>query len=107
MNYLTVTPYGNRLSANTGKMLAEWERQKKKLDALESELRAELMLEMESRNIVKAESDEVVITYIAPTEKETFDTKAFRAEHPDIYMQYAKYSPVKASVRIKVKENAD
>ena len=61
------------------------------------------MREMEQKGVVKLDNDVVTITYIAPTDRETFDSKKFKEEQPDMYDEYVKISPVKASVRIKVK----
>ena len=58
---------------------------------------------MEKRNIIKLETDDLSINYIASTDRETFDSKTFRAEHEDLYNEYIKMTPVKSSIRIKVK----
>ena len=58
---------------------------------------------MEANNVLKIDNDNLTITYIAPTERETFDSKTFREEHEDLYDAYVKFNPVKSSVRIKVK----
>lgn len=58
---------------------------------------------MESKGIIKLDTDELTISYVAPTDRETLDTKALREELPDIYDTYVKISPVKSSIRIKLK----
>ena len=40
----------------------------------------------------------------AETERETFDSKQFKADMPELYDEYVKFSKVKPSVRIKVEE---
>ena len=45
----------------------------------------------------------MTITYIAPTTRETFDSKAFRAKNPKLYDEYVKIGAVASSVRIKLK----
>lgn len=100
--FITVTGTGALLSAEAGKKIAEFERQIKKLEALENVLRAEIMLEMERKGIIKAVSEDVMISYVAPGDRESFDSKAFRKDNPKLYDKYVKISPVKASVRIKV-----
>lgn len=104
-NLITLTKDGALLTAETGKKIAEFERQIKKLEALENELRAEIMLEMEQKGIIKAVCEDVAITYIPAGERETFDSKTFRKENPRLYDKYVKFSPVKASVRIKLNGN--
>ena len=45
------------------------------------------------------ESNGVRYTYIPETSRETFNTKDFKAENPDLYKQYVKISSVKESLR--------
>ena len=104
-NLIVLTKDGALLSAETASRLAEFERQKKKLDAMENEIRAEIQLEMEQRGIIKAVAEDVTITYVPPTDRESFDSRAFRKAHPDLYDEFVKLSPVKASIRIKVTEH--
>ena len=72
---------------------------KERLDGFKKDI----IEEMEANGIIKLENDKIVITYIQPTDRETLDGKALKAELPEIYDSYVKMSPVKASVRIKVK----
>lgn len=83
--------------------IAEIEKKMKALKEVEDELKKSILAEMESKNIIKLETDEITISYIASTDRETFDSKAFKADHADLFDEYVKISPVKASVRIKVK----
>ena len=69
----------------------------------EEELKQNILTEMENKNILKLETDDLTITYIAPAERETFDSKKFREENSDLYDEYVKFSPVKSSIRVKVK----
>lgn len=75
----------------------------KRLKELQDNYKEELLNAMEQNNIIKLETDELAITYVAPTDRETFDSKAFKAEHQDLYDEYVKMSSVKSSVRLKVK----
>lgn len=52
----------------------------------------------------KIETDEIRITYVAPVEKKTFDSKKLKAENEDLFMQYIKHSTSKESIRVKLKE---
>lgn len=64
----------------------------------------EMLLEaMEKHHLIKFENDAVLINYIAPTDRETFDTKKFKEQCPDVYDAYCTMKPVKASVRVKAK----
>lgn len=91
------------LDTSTLNKIVEFEKALKELEEKKKELSAQILEEMQSKNILKIEADEISINYIAPSDRETFDSKTFRAEHPDLYDSYVKMSPVKASVRIKVK----
>lgn len=104
MNSLIV--YENNVPAlapETALAIAEFEKQVKIIKEKEDELKQAILEAMEAENIVKLDTPELVISYIAPTDRETFDTKTFKAENPDLYDEYAKLTPIKASIRIKVK----
>ena len=91
------------LDPNTSREIAEFERRMKEIKEAEDKLKQEILAEMEEKNILKIDTSDVTISYIASTDRETFDSKAFRTDHADLYDEYVKLSPVKASVRIKVK----
>lgn len=69
----------------------------------EDELKKNILNEMEEKGLLKLETDSLIISYVAPTERETFDSKSFRESNPDLYDDYVNFSPVKSSIRIKVK----
>jgi hypothetical protein len=83
--------------------IAEFERKAKEIKEAEDALKAKILEEMESKDIIKITTNEFTISYIAPTDRETFDSKRFKAEHTDLFDEYVKMSPVKSSVRIKLK----
>ena len=66
-------------------------------------LKEQLKEKMEASGIVKIEMPDVDITYVGPTQRESLDSKALRAEEPEIYNKFIKKSDVKSSIRIKVK----
>ena len=82
--------------------LAEFERVVKEFKAKEEELKQRILEEMESKGILSIKTPELTISYVAPTSRETFDSKTFRKDHPDLYDEYVNISLVKASVRMKV-----
>lgn len=45
------------------------------------------------------ESDDVRYTYVPETSRETFNTKDFKSENPDLYKKYVKVSAVSESLR--------
>lgn len=83
--------------------IKEVEKLAKSLKAKQDAIKAELLKVMEDNNIIKFESDEIVVNYIAATTRESFDSKQLKADNPDLYDLYVKLSPVKASIKIKVK----
>ena len=66
-------------------------------------LKEQLKEKMEEAGIIKIEMPDVDITYVGPTQRESLDSKALRAEEPEIYNKFIKKSDVKSSIRIKVK----
>ena len=84
--------------------IADFELKIKALKEAEDDLKASILAEMEAKNVIKLQTDDMTITYIAQTDRETFDSKTFRKDNPDLYDSYIKMTPVKASIRIKVVE---
>ena len=84
--------------------IAEFERAMKEIKEQEEALKEAIKAEMEARGILKIEdaTNGMTISYIAPTYRETFDSKKFKAEKPDMYDEYVKISPVKSSIKIKL-----
>ena len=91
------------LNPDTAAKVAEFERMAKEVKAKEDELKAAILSEMHKKNIIKLETDDLTVTYVDATTRETLDSKALKEELPDIYDTYVKISPVKASIRIKLK----
>ncbi len=105
MNDLIKVENGNSiLDMAVSKKIAEFERQMKLIKEQEEALKEAIKAEMEAKGILKVEDEEngMAITYIAPSYRETFDSKKFKAEKPEMYDEYVKLSPVKSSIRIKL-----
>lgn len=105
MNELIKVENGNSiLDIAVSEKIAEFERQMKFIKEQEETLKEAIKAEMEAKGILKVEdsTNGMTITYIAPTYRETFDSKKFKADNPDIYDEYVKLSPVKSSIRIKL-----
>lgn len=83
--------------------IADFEESVKRIKEQEDALKSAILAEMERKGIIKLENDILTITYVAPTERESFDAKEFRQDCPDLYDEYVKFTHVKSSVRIKVK----
>ena len=90
------------LNPEVSTKLAEFERMAKDVKAKQDELKQRILEEMESKGIISIKSPELTISYVAPTTRETFDSKTFRKDHPDLYDEYVNIIMEKASVRMKV-----
>ena len=49
-------------------------------------------------------SEDYNFTYVAPTTKTSFDSKAFKEAHPELYVKYVKTSNVAGSLRVTKRE---
>ena len=83
--------------------IADFERKIKLIKEEEDKLKETILKEMEENQIIKLDTPELLISYVASTDRETFDSKTFRADHQDLYDEYIKMTPVKPSIRIRVK----
>ena len=90
------------LDAEVSNKIAEFERQLKLIKEAEDALKEAIKAEMEARGILQVEADGMTISYVAPTSRETFDSKKFKTDNPDVYDEYVKLTPVKSSIRIKL-----
>ena len=77
-------------------------------DFLRAEKQAKEMKErlrelMEKHGVSKWENDDFVATLTAPSESTSFDTKAFKAAHPEEYEHYLKTTARKGSFKIALK----
>lgn len=84
-------------------MLEDVLTQIKALELVADEYREKIRLEMERRGILDLQIGKVKMTYVPGTIRQTFDTKAFKADDPDLYAIYLKETEVKPSLRITVK----
>ncbi|MBA9088785.1 putative phage-related endonuclease [Fontibacillus solani] len=75
----------------------------KKLEADREVLKSQLQEIMERHDIKKFEDDHISITYIDGTTREGFNSKKFKEDYPNVYPKYVAISPVKPSVRFKLK----
>lgn len=91
-----------KLAQQTIDYIIAVETQMKELKDHYDQFKSDLLTAMEQNGIVKFESDNVRINYIGETSRETFDSKQFKADMPDLYNEYVKFSKVKPSIRIKV-----
>lgn len=93
------------LRADIASKIAEFERMVKSIEEQEKALKSMVLAEMEDKGILSIDTEELHISYVAPCDRERFDTKTFKAENPLIYDEYVTMSHVRSSVRVKVKDN--
>lgn len=91
------------LDEGVSQKIADFERQVKLIKEQEDSLKQAILDEMEKNQILKLDTPDLLISYIASSDRETFDSKAFKEAHQDLYDEYVKMTPVKPSIRIKVK----
>lgn len=78
------------------------ETQKKELEAQEKIMREKLLEAMTEYDVWDLEVDGLKVTRIPESTRDTFDSKAFKADYPELYDPYVKSSVIKQSLRIKV-----
>lgn len=76
----------------------------KKAELEAERLKEELLMAMEKQGVKKFENDHIRITYKDEYVKNSFDTKQFKVERPDLYKEYLKSSTVGATVLITLKD---
>ena len=104
MNEVTLFEEKNMSAFRT---LAKLKEQKRQLDAEEKAINNLLLQRMQESNIASVDNDIVRINLIPETESVSLDTRALRAEEPDLYhdieSRYNKRVVKKAHIRITVK----
>lgn len=91
------------LDIETAGKIANFEKMAKEIKAKEDELKKAILEEMQDKGLIKLETDELVISFVSGTTRETLNTKNLKQELPDIYDAYVDIKPVKPSIRIKLK----
>lgn len=91
------------LDVETAGKIADFEKMAKEIKAKEDELKKAILEEMQDKGLIKLETDELVISFVSGTTRETLNTKSLKEELPDIYDTYVNIKPVKPSIRIKLK----
>ena len=94
-----------QLAEKTVNYIKHIETQMKALKEQYDQFKSDLLNAMEQNGIIKFESDNLKISYIGETERETFDSKQFKADMPELYDEYIRFAKVKPSIRISIKES--
>lgn len=85
------------------KGIADMETRRKEMEADSALLKESLLEVMEKNGIKSFETDNIKLTVKAASERKTFDSARFKADHPEDYEKYLKTSSVKSSLTIKLK----
>ena len=91
------------LDKETSQKIAEFEKAIKDMQEKEKALKEAILSEMEAKNIIKIDTPELSITYVASTYREDLDKNKFKTDKPNLYDEYVKMTPVKACLKLKVK----
>lgn len=83
--------------------LVDFEKRIKELEVQKDKIRSAILEAMEKNDIDKFENDEILISYVKKSQRDTFESKRFKDDHPDFYEDYVKKTDVSASVKIKIK----
>ena len=90
-------------SAEAVLLLEEIERQRRYLEKCEKQLKNSILSEMERTNTIKLENEHILVSYIGAADRESFDSKAFRADYADLYDEYVRFSTVSPFIRITMR----
>ena len=74
--------------------------EQKEIESKVADFKSRMLALMEEQGVLKWEMEGLKVAYVAPTTKETFDSKSFRADNEELYNKYVKTSQVKSSIRI-------
>lgn len=77
------------------------------LVAIEKDMKNGIKKAMEDNGIVSIETDRINVKYIDASERERFDSKAFRKDNPKLYDEYVKFTKVSPSIRVTTKDIED
>ena len=80
--------------------MARLEVQVKEAQERQKQLRQGLYDLMAKNNVKSFTGSIVKLTRVLPTESTTFDSKAFKEDHPDLYKQYCKKTAKAGSLRV-------
>lgn len=78
----------------------------KRIKALSEEydaIKSEVLQKMIENKDKSFDTGNILITVVAPSTRETFDSKRFKAEHEDLYGEYIKKSTTKESLKLTIR----
>ena len=106
---LPSTPFSQPLTTNVDvdDLLADIAILQRQADQLADKLKEkkeELFQIFTTNNIKEYDADTIKVTIIPETKRESFDSKRFSVENNELYRKYVNFTPVKASIRVKLKD---
>ena len=103
MNKIVAKNNDFTIAVETQKQLVAYELQIKDLKQRSDELKEQIKAEMKENGIIKIDTDALLINYIEPSERETFNKKKIQEENPDLYDKYIEFKPTADQIRVKIK----
>lgn len=103
MNEITLV--NNNLPDEVRKKIIEQKLEFEQKEREWKETKDALFKMLEENNIKKLVLDGITITYKDEYTRESFSTKKFKKDHPDMYDEYTTISTIKPSILIDVGEN--
>ena len=91
------------LVANYEQRIVEIFTQREECDREFEKIRQILYEVMEMKDLKSFDGFDIRLTRVLPTERESFDTLAFKNDYPQIYQEYVKKTPVKGNLKITLK----
>jgi hypothetical protein len=88
---------------NAQQQIIDFETNIRSLKEQEEQLKQGLIALMEQNGVKKYETDRLILTYVAPSVRRTFDGKSLQLDNPELYARYVHESPTTSSLRIKLK----
>lgn len=98
-NQQAIAKLNKKIEAEVGHFLEK----KQTLEQQNTDMRQSILEAMEQNEVKKFDGDLITITYVAPSERNTFDSKRFQEERPKTAEKYMRKTQVKSSIRLKVK----
>ena len=88
-------------------LLIEKEKEFKQAETTAKEIREKLCKTFEEQGIKSWETDKLKVTYVAPVERVSVDSRKLKEKYPVVFGECQKLTKVKSSVRVSLKEEMD
>lgn len=92
------------LDPKVASALAAFEADKKAIDEKEDEIKTAIKAAMIKNGVLSISTNTISISYIAPGDTLTLDSKKLKADQPDVWNKYSKKGHRSDSVKITIKD---